>query len=264
MSAFDDSYLRQYYESHAEDDRFSTRHGSIEFLTTLRYIEKYARPGDRIFEIGAGTGQYSHALARRGFRVDAVELVSRNIEVFRENTLPGENVTVAQGNALDLSAYESETYDLTLLLGPLYHLYSEEDQLTALREAVRVTKSGGIVFCAYCGNDACVLQACFERGFLLDARYKALTDPDTFRLTSTPEEVFQLNRPEDLDAFLSKIPAERLALVGTDMFAHYKREMLDNMPDELFEQYLRYHFSVCERSDMIGISNHFLDILRKK
>ena len=264
MSTFSNSLLRQYYETHAEDERFSTRHGSVEFLTTLRYIEKYVRPGDRIIEIGAGTGRYSHELARRGFRVDAVELIPRNIEIFRENTKPGESVTVSQGNALDLSAFESEKYDLTLLLGPLYHLYSEKDQRRALQEALRVTKSGGILFCAYCGNDACVLQACFERAFLLNPRYQALTDPATFKLSSTPEEIFSLNRIEEIEELTALLPADRICMVGTDMFAHYKREMLDSMPDELFEQYLRYHFSICERRDMIGISNHFLDILKKR
>lgn len=37
-----------------------------------------------MLEIGAGTGRYSHALARRGYSVDAVELIEHNIEVFKK------------------------------------------------------------------------------------------------------------------------------------------------------------------------------------
>ena len=93
-------YIREFYDHFDEDGRLASRHGSVEFLTTMHYIHRYLRPGAKVLEIGAGTGRYSHALAREGFRVDAVELVERNIEVFRQNTLPGEAVTVTQGNAV--------------------------------------------------------------------------------------------------------------------------------------------------------------------
>ena len=132
-------YLIEHYSNYDDDSRLLPRHGSVEFLTTMRYIEKYIRPDDRILEIGAGTGRYSHTLARRGYAVDAVELVEHNIDVFRQNTMPEENITVTQGNALDLSVFPDESYDITLLLGPLYHLYTKEDKTRALNEAIRVT-----------------------------------------------------------------------------------------------------------------------------
>ena len=69
------SYLNAFYNNYDEDARLAPRHGSVEFLTTMHYIEKYIKTGDRIIEIGAGTGRYSHALARRGYVVQAVELV---------------------------------------------------------------------------------------------------------------------------------------------------------------------------------------------
>ena len=116
--------LKAYYEKSNEDGRLCSRHGNVEFLTTMRYIGKYLRPGMRILEIGAATGRYSHALARQGYRVDAVELFEHNIRIFKENTKPGENITVTQGNSKDLSAFQSITYDITLLLGLMYHLFT--------------------------------------------------------------------------------------------------------------------------------------------
>jgi len=59
-------YLVKYYSKYDEESRLTGRSGSIEFLTTMRYIEKYIKPGDRVLEIGAATGRYSHALARQG------------------------------------------------------------------------------------------------------------------------------------------------------------------------------------------------------
>lgn len=57
----------------------------------------------RVLEIGAATARYSHALAQKGYRVDAVELVEHNIEIFKQNTIAGEPETITQGNAITSS-----------------------------------------------------------------------------------------------------------------------------------------------------------------
>lgn len=255
--------LTQYYGSYDEDGRLLSKHGSVEFLTTMRYIEKYLRPGMRVLEIGAATGRYSHALAQRGYQVDAVELIQHNIDIFREKTLPGETVTVRQGNAKDLSFFADDTFDITLLLGPMYHLITVAEQKQALAEAIRVTKRGGIVFAAYCGNDATMVQFCFGKGQLKDPYYQALVDPVTFKATSTPGELFQLYRREDIDALMEGFPVRRLHYVGTDMATNYMRETVDAMEEDFFRVYLKYHFSICERGDMVGTSHHILDIFQK-
>ncbi len=261
MDAFQE--LTQYYSSYDEDGRLRSQHGMVEFLTTMRYVEKYLRPGARIAEIGAGTGRYSHALAQRGFAVDAVELVQHNIEIFQRNTLPGEPVTIRQGDTRDLHMLEDGSYDITLLLGPMYHLFTAADQRKALSEALRVTKREGVVFAAYCGNEATLVQYCFQRGHLRDPHYQKLIDPVTFKASSDPTELFQLYRREDIDALMEGFPVTRLHYVGTDMATNYIRSEIDDMEPEFFRMYLRYHFSICERSDLVGASHHILDVFRK-
>lgn len=255
--------LQEYYGGYDEDSRLLSRHGSVEFLTTMRYIEKYLQPGMRVLEIGAATGRYSHTLARRGYRVDAVELVAHNIEIFQKNTCPEENVRIFQGNAKNLCMLSDDTYDITLLLGPMYHLFSVPEQLEALSEAIRVTKKGGIIFAAYCGNDATMVQYCFGRGMLKEQRYLDLVDPVTFKAASDPAELFELYRKEDIDTLMKVFPTTRLHYVGTDMATNYMRQTIDEMDDDFFRLYLRYHFSICERSDLVGASHHILDIFRK-
>lgn len=255
--------LTTYYSGYNEDGRLRSRHGSVEFLTTMRYIQKYLRPGMKILEVGAGTGRYSHALAQMGYEVEAVELVQHNIDIFRANTNPGETVTVRQGDARDLSCFPGETFDMTLVLGPMYHLFAEEDQKQALSEAVRVTKPGGILMVAYCGNDATMVQFCFGKGKLLEPHYQQLVDLTSFKAGGDPAELFMLYRKEDVDALVADFPVERLHYVGTDMATNYMRDAVDAMPQALFDLYLAYHFSICERSDMVGTSHHILDVLRK-
>lgn len=257
------SFLKNYYENYDEDSRLRSQHGLVEFLTTMRYIERHLSDNSRIIEIGAGTGRYSHALAQKGYRVDAVELIEHNIEIFKSKTEEGENISVVQGNALDLSDFADNTYDITLLLGPMYHLFTEEEQKKALSEAVRVTKKGGIIFAAYVGNDAVILRFCFEKGMINNEPYTSLVDPVTFKADSTPEELFVLYRKEDIEALTKGLPVRRLNFVGTDMAAEYMREAIDGMDEETFRKFLNYQFYICERQDMIGISSHFLDVLKK-
>lgn len=255
--------LTEFYGSYDEEGRLLSKHGRVEFLTTMRYIEKYLRPGMKILEIGAATGRYSHTFARQGYEVDAVELVQHNIDIFQSLTQPGEQVTIRQGNAKDLSFLADESYDVTLLLGPMYHLFTVAEQKQALHEALRVTKTGGILFAAYCGNDATMVQYCFGRGMLKEERYRNLVDFDTFKASSDPAELFQLYRREDIDALAKDLPVDRLHYVGTDMATNYMRPVIDEMDDELYELYLRYHYTICERTDMVGVSHHILDVLRK-
>ena len=260
-----DQYLIDFYSHYDEDSRLSPKHGMVEFLTTMRYVEKYIKPGDRVIEIGAGTGRYSHALARRGYAVDAVELVEHNIEIFRENTLPGETVTVTQGNALDLSAFPDKEYDITLLLGPLYHLYSREDKRRAIAEAIRVTKPGGVIFAAYVISDGCLLDEGFNRGNIDVADYieRGLIDARTFAAKSEPRDLFELVRKEDIDGLMAGFLTERLHYVAADGCALFMRESIDAMDADQFDLYLKYHFATCEREDLLGITSHAIDIFRR-
>lgn len=258
-------YIIQHYSQYDEDSRLAPRHGSVEFLTTMRYIERYIKPGDRLLEIGAATGRYSHALARQGYAVDAVELVEHNIEIFRQNTQPDENVSIVQGNAMDLSAFPDNHYDLTLLLGPLYHLYNQEDKRQALREAIRVTKKGGVIFAAYVISDGCLLDEGFNRRHIDVADYieKGLLDARTFAAKSEPKDLFELVRKEDIDQLMSGLPVTRLHYVASDGVALFMREAVDAMDDAMFDLYLQYHFATCEREDLAGVTSHALDICRK-
>lgn len=256
-------YLSNYYEQYDEDGRLTSKYGMVEYVTTMKYIEKYLRPGMRIMEIGAATGRYSHALAQQGYQVDAVELVEHNIEIFKQNTLSGEPVTITQGNAMDLSAFESDTYDITLLLGPMYHLYTTEDKLKALSEAIRVTKKGGIIFAAYCMGDASVLSYGFIRGEIYNIIEKCMIDTETFDTFSNPWDIFELHRKEDIDELRAEFDVTQLHFIATDGYANHMRGTLAEMDDGMYELYIKYHLATCERQDMIGYSHHTLDIFRK-
>lgn len=115
------------YQLFNEDTRLNhSKAARVEFLTTIRYIERYLKPGARILDVGAGAGEYSLYFARKGYQVCALELAERNIQAFRRKLTPEDSIELVQGNAVDLGRYESESFDAVLLFGPLYHLHRLE------------------------------------------------------------------------------------------------------------------------------------------
>ena len=135
------------YDIFNEDARLNhSKAARVEFLTTVHYIKKYLKDGDKILDIGAGAGEYSLYFARKGYEVSALELADANIAAFKKKLTPEDKIDLVQGNALDLSRYADKSFDIVLLFGPLYHLKNDVDKQKCISEAKRVCKDGGKIF----------------------------------------------------------------------------------------------------------------------
>lgn len=258
-------FLDDFYNSYDEDGRLLLQHGQVEYITTQKYIHDCL--GDKhaahILEIGAGTGRYSVTLAKEGYSVTAVELIEHNIEVLKGKLNGTENINVIQGNAKDLSFLGDDSFDLTLLLGPMYHLYTKEDQILALSEAVRVTRPGGYILVAYCMNEPTIIQYVFMRDNLKKTLENGMVTDD-WHCISEPSEIFELIRTEEIAELDGAVPVERIKLVAADGATNYLRELIDSMDKETFTKWVEYHLATCERQDLVGASHHTIDIIRKK
>lgn len=145
-----ESIIRGFYSQYDEDGRLSrTRHGQLEYCTTMTYIHRYLPANAKVLEVGAGTGRYSIALAKEGSDVTAVELVESNLEVLRKNAKGINGLHAFQADATDLSRFADASFDLTLVLGPMYHLFEPKEVNRAIDEAIRVTRPGGVVMFAF-------------------------------------------------------------------------------------------------------------------
>ena len=256
--------IEECYVNHNEESRFDTRWCWVEYYTTLQYIHRYLHSGNKVLEIGAGTGRYSIALAQEGYDVTAVELVERNLDALCAKITPDMHIRATQGNALDLSMLESESYDMTLLLGPMYHLFSEADKRQAISEALRVTKPNGILMVAFCITDGPMINFTFRLN-----RYDFLTesgqlDPETWKFHPENGFVFEHITKADVDRLMEGFPVERLHYVATDGLLSFLQTESETMDEETFQALLRYHLSVCEREDLIGATAHSLDICHKR
>ena len=251
--------LEEYYNKFNEDKRLNTRRGQIEFITNMKYIHKYLKEGDKILDIGAGTGRYSLSLDKEVYEVTAVELVKRNIQIINKKNPHLKNIL---GNALDLSMIKDNTYDIVLLFGPMYHLKKRSDQIKALAEAKRVTKKEGIILVSYCMNDYAVITHGFIEGNIQENIQNQQIDQE-FKILENGNPLYDYVRIEDIDEFNNKTKLKRMQIISSDGMTNYIRGTLNKMNKETFNIYLKYHLSICERKDFLGVSTHLLDILKK-
>lgn len=251
--------LQRIYEYFNEDTRLNrSKAARVEFLTTVKYIERYIKPGDKLLDIGAGAGEYSLYFSRRGYSVSAVELADRNIEAFRRKIQSDDNIELVKGNALDLSRYDDESFDAVFLFGPLYHLHSESDRQTCIAEAKRVCKKDGTLFFAFISNDMVILtEFAYDSNYFLNGDY----DKETFRLHDFPFVFATVERAREM---LKNGGINIIHEIAADGVSELMAEKINALDDESFSQYLRYHFYICEKPELLGMTNHLLFVGKKE
>ncbi len=259
-----DKILNDFYGAKFnEDARFNDRDYKLEFITTTKYIDKYLKAGDRILEIGAGTGAYSIHYAERGYQVDAVELVQTNLAVLNSKKDDSLKLNAIQGNAIDLSIYKDNTFDVTLLLGPLYHLFAEDEVKRAIEEAIRVTKPSGKIYFAFILFDLAMITWGFQAKGLYDNFGDGKVISTDYKPNNAEELIFNLRIIDDIKALLNQFNIKTLHYIAADGIAPIIKNCLEDMTEQQYNMYIDYHLSTCERQDLVGYSAHLLVIAEK-
>lgn len=255
------SKIEQYYNKFNEDKRLLSRHGQVEFATTINYINQFAEKIDnpKIIDIGAGTGRYSCYLAEKGYDVTAIELVKHNLSRLKQKD---SRIKAYQGNALNLKKFEDNSFDITLLFGPMYHLFSTDDKIKALSEAKRITKPNGYIFVAYCMNEYSVITYAFKENNIKECIANNLLD-ENFKTITTEDNLYSYDRLENINFINEKCNLKRIKVLSPDGPTDYMRQSINKMDNETFEIYKKYILSICERQDLLGAGSHLLDILKK-
>lgn len=251
------SNIEKHYNKHPEDLRLLRRHGMVEFATTMHHLHRFLRPGFRLLDIGAGTGRYSSALMAEGYDVKAVELVKRNIDVFLKRE---PSADVVQGDARNMPFIPTASADVTLLLGPLYHLIGDEEKLKALAEAKRVTKPGGLIFVAYLMNEYSILSYCFDEDRIGGLMERGAVN-ENYHIQADADELYDYVRLDDIDRLDREAGLKRVTIFSPDGPSDYMRTRLNQMSDETFARFIDYQIQVSERPDLMGAGSHVVDVV---
>lgn len=138
--------LEDFYNKASEETRLEKGMGIFEFERIKELIQLHiSKSKSIIIDIGGGTGKYAEWMAKDGHQVHLVEPVLKHIKLAEKRAKKLNNpfsVTIGEAKKLP---YKNDTADLVILHGPLYHLQKREDRVTAILEAKRVLKKGGII-----------------------------------------------------------------------------------------------------------------------
>jgi len=152
MMGDDVSDIAAFYDRETEREQCRLDRHQLEHELTWRYLDQYLPAQGSILEIGAATGRYTLELAKRGYRVTAVDLSTANVEIGRKAIAAAgleKQVRFIAADGRDLHDVTERGFEAVLLMGPLYHLIDESDRKAALREALDRLRPGGILFSAF-------------------------------------------------------------------------------------------------------------------
>ncbi len=263
-----EKFFQEQYASGFEEKRlFFTKANETEFIITMHYIHKYLDKAAKIIDVGAGGGAYSAALADEGHYVDALDLHPTNIARMTEIFKDSDRVKAGKANALDLSAFESDSYDLVLELGPVYHIHNLEDRVKAIKEAVRVAKKGAPIFIAFCLQDAPLIECIFQSENPAEALKEIGYERETAIVTENTGSARVLDTIANVDEVINKaveeLPVSRGPRFSQDGLSQVIKEAVNNMSEDSYKEWIQYLIATAERPDLMGYSNHVVQVLFK-
>ncbi len=252
-----------FYNQVDEDSRLqNNRHGQLEYTVTMHYIHRFAAPGCKVLEVGAGTGRYSIALAKEGMDVTAVELVEKNLDVLKQNSRGVDHICSYQGDATDLSRFEDEAFDVTLVFGPLYHLYDAAEIHKAIDEAIRVTKKDGVILFAFLSVFG-IMYANYLSGDWAEGQEENFTKD--YKVKHFKEQLFTGYDIVEFEKLFEEKPVQWITTTGTDgVLEPLERRPDFAITDRDFPAFVDWYLAFSEKRELLGATNHLLYICRKQ
>jgi ubiquinone/menaquinone biosynthesis C-methylase UbiE len=266
-----DPAIRAYYDRAPEESRLELW-SPLEEARTRELILRHTPPAPAVvLDVGGAAGAYAFWLAERGYKVSLLDATPRLVDVARTRNeraiRPLAGCEVADARELP---QPDDSADMVLLLGPLYHLVQPEDRRTALAEAARVLRDGGVLIAAAISRWGSVLDG-LARELLRDPSFTPIVERDledgnhknpTGELDYFTTAYF--HRPEDLRREVSDAGLKVEGLYGIEGPGWILPDLSDRLNDpkrrDIVMQVARWLES---EPSMLGCSAHLLAVGRK-
>ena len=262
--------IREHYNSDPkkEWDRLQVRFPVEKYITT-HMMDRYIQPGDSILDIGGGPGHYSIHYAKQGHTVTLLDLSDENVRFAKKKARQySVKIRALQGNALDLSGFADDSFDIVFLMGPLYHLLSEEKRICAIREAERVLKPGGYLFCSFILMFGGVIYGLREiQEVILSPKEQELFEvaADDKSLSFEAFTYAYMTTVKDAKALMKRIRGLRTETVfGQESILAPYKNVLKNSSRKVREAWYDYALRYCEKEDYLTHSEHLMIVSKKK
>lgn len=267
-----DRRVQDYYSTHVRQEwRRLVRdsYNQLEYLTSLRFIEKYFPARGHALDAGGGPGRYTLELARRGYQVTLLDMTPANLTFARRQLRrAGLSNMVPQwieGTLSDLSRFPDETFDAVACLGgPLSHILDAEERAQAVHELVRVARPGAPVIVAVMSRlGMLALELDFQHEIKLP-HFTMIRDTGDYD-GSSGFTACHFFLPEELRAAFEHERVEVLEMAGLEGLGsnHYRKVNRLAKDSAAWGIWLDTHFRTCTHPAVVGMSDHMLLVARK-
>jgi SAM-dependent methyltransferase len=254
--------MKAYYDQGKEQDRLGAPKGTLEYIRTQEIVLRRlpAAPGV-VADIGGGPGRYAVWLAELGYEVEHRDAMDLHVEQLQASGHPRVRTAVGDARSLDLP---DSSVDAVLLLGPLYHLRERAERVQTLREARRITRSGGPIFVAAISRWAARLDGVLQER--LNEHFPDFLSllPESERTGDLPPVVADgflgfTHRPQDLVDEIAEAELHVDDLVGVEGFPLSSEEMASRVGDPTAWSVVVDAARAIERvPELLGLSPHMV------
>lgn len=262
--------ITKYYDNSVEIEWTRLDRHPFEFEITKRHINEFITCKSTILDIGGGPGRYSFYYAEKNHEVTLVDLSPINIafanDKQKELGIKLHNTYV--GNAIDLSFLESNSFDVVLCMGPLYHLVNEDDRFKVVQECKRVVKNNGIIVFSFITVMAQTISLLKRNSEKIEEWYEHLiktintgiNNPDFD--TSFTEAYFI--HPFEIEPFLNINDLVVLKLAGAEGFSNQSEEIILKLPKSKIEKWIDFNYKYSEDRSILGANQHIISVVKKR
>jgi ubiquinone/menaquinone biosynthesis C-methylase UbiE len=254
----------RHYEGILEEERITLGLGRLELLRTREVLERHLpNPPVSILDVGGGAGVHAAWLSDAGHRVHVVDLTPRHVRLIQAE-LGSKGVTAEVGDARSLAVADN-SFEVVLLLGPLYHLTNRADRIRALREARRAVGAGGMIAIAAINRFASLFDG-LSREFLFDPAFRRIVERDLIdgqhRNPSGHPNWFTtayFHHPDELPAEAREAGLRPRELVGVEGLAGWLPRLGERWESEEGREAILYAARAVEQEPtLMGLSSHLL------
>lgn len=182
-------------------------------------LTAHIKPGQRILDVGCGTGALTIGAAKKGAMVKGIDINPQMLEIAWKRVKEAgvkENVELCEMGVAELDTEAAESYDV-VMSGLCFSELSEEELDYTLKEMMRILKPGGFLLIA----DEVVPRNPLKRVFVWLIRLPLLlityllTQTTTRAIKGLPEKIekagfviesIRFNRLEDFVEIVAKKP----------------------------------------------------------
>lgn len=226
------------------------------------------REAQDIIDIGGGPGRYSLYLAGKGHRVTLFDLSQHHIDVAKLKAKE-QGVELAgyiKGNVLDMDGLHDKTYDVVLLMGPLYHLTNEADRRNALSEALKLLKKDGILIASFISKSAPIMD------YLAHLQYEISEDEEKellYYLTNGENKdkggftTAYFTDVEEAQNIMADFNLKQMVFAGVENALATRETEICNLPKEYYDRWMNIAYTLSQDKYLLNASNHYLYIGQK-